>query len=286
MSEPQSIGGEQVPDPIPTSRTDVSKPGLVIAVIALALALIGMIAFPGPVGDDGAQGEIGPQGLTGDDGDDGNDGAQGPTGPQGLSGVNGTDGVDGVNGTDGVDGVNGIACWDLNGNGTGDIPAEDINGDLVVDVLDCTGPQGLQGDPGPQGPSGVVTSAFATGFGNDPTLTTDFLAPYVTVNVVSGQSVFVVSHKAFGSFSPGGADSLRLDICYRTAGSVVQPTTVGGGIFDLAVPQNTRIPMGMSTIIGGLSTGSWEVGLCGESTLPANWNNNEYGYTSAIVFQT
>ena len=274
MSEPQSIGGEQVPDPIPTSRTDVSKPGLVIAVIALALALIGMVAFPGPVGDDGAQGEIGPQGLTGDDGDEGNDGAQGPAGPQGLSGVNGTDGVDGVNG---------IACWDLNGNGTGDIPAEDINGDLVVDVLDCTG---AQGPDGPQGPSGIVTSAFATGFGNDPTATTDFLAPYATVNVVSGQSVFVVSHKAFGSISPGGADSLRLYICYRTAGSLVQPTTVGGGIFDLTVPQNTRIPMGMSTIIEGLSTGSWEVGLCGESTLPANWNYNEYGYTSAIVFQT
>ncbi|MEE9505793.1 MAG: hypothetical protein V3V98_01440, partial [Thermoplasmata archaeon] len=96
-----------------------------------ALALIGMVAFPGPVGDEGPQGEIGPQGLTGDDGDDG---AQGPTGPQGADGT---------------------ACWDLNGNGTGDIPDEDINGDLVVDVLDCTGPQGLQGDPGPQGPPGV-----------------------------------------------------------------------------------------------------------------------------------
>ena len=273
MSEPRMYGNEPaseappaapMPAPVapvatPPPRTDVSKPGLVIAVIALALALIGMVAFPGPVGEEGPSGE------------------QGPEGP---------DGADGADGTNGADGVNGIACWDLNGNGTGDLPAEDINGDLVVDVLDCTGPQGLQGDPGPQGPSGVVTSAFATGFGNDPTLTTDFLAPYVTVNVVSGQSVFVVSHKAFGSFSPGGADSLRLDICYRTAGSGVPPTTVGGGMFNLMVPQNTRIPMGMSTIIGDLSTGSWEVGLCAESSLPANWNNNEYGYTSAIVFQT
>ena len=161
MEQTQSTGSEPyvqpAPQPMaaappPARRTDVSKPGLVIAVIALALALIGMVAFPGPVGEEGLQGEAGAQGPTGDDGDDGSDGAQGPTGPQGPSGA---DGVDGANGMDGVDGVNGIACWDLNGNGTGDIPAEDINGDLVVDVLDCTGPQGLQGDPGPQGPPGV-----------------------------------------------------------------------------------------------------------------------------------
>jgi len=62
---------------------DASKPALVIAVIALALALIGMVAFPGPVGDDGPQGEAGPQGPTGEDG---SDGAQGPEGPQGPPG--------------------------------------------------------------------------------------------------------------------------------------------------------------------------------------------------------
>ena len=37
-----------------------------------------------------------------------------------------------------VRGVPGLACWDLNGNGLPD-PAEDTNGDLVVDVLDCRG---------------------------------------------------------------------------------------------------------------------------------------------------
>ncbi|MCJ2556333.1 MAG: collagen-like protein [Candidatus Thermoplasmatota archaeon] len=143
MSEPHSISSEQVPEPIPAPRTDVSKPGLVIAVIALALALIGMVAFPGPAGTVGAPGQ---------------EGEQGPQGPQGSVGLQGPDG------TNGVDGADGIACWDLNGNGTGDIPAEDINGDLAVDVLDCTGlqgpqgntgAQGPQGDPGPQGPQGI-----------------------------------------------------------------------------------------------------------------------------------
>ena len=54
-------------------------------------------------------------------------------GDDGAPGADGADGVDGINGADGADG---IACWDLNGNGVGD-PEEDVNGDGVVDVLDC-----------------------------------------------------------------------------------------------------------------------------------------------------
>ena len=60
-------------------------------------------------------------GLTGCDGDDGAPGAPGAAG------------------TPGTDGTDGQACWDLNGNGVGDLPDEDINGDGVVDVNDCAG---------------------------------------------------------------------------------------------------------------------------------------------------
>jgi octaheme c-type cytochrome (tetrathionate reductase family) len=49
----------------------------------------------------------------------------------------GKDGADGAPGAGGTDGAAGINCWDLNENGVGDIPAEDLNGDNVVDVLDC-----------------------------------------------------------------------------------------------------------------------------------------------------
>ena len=48
----------------------------------------------------------------------------------------GKDGLDGATGADGNDGVAGLHCWDLNENGIAD-PAEDLNGDGVVDVLDC-----------------------------------------------------------------------------------------------------------------------------------------------------
>ncbi len=55
----------------------------------------------------------------------------------GLAGCEGDDGSDGAAGTDGTAGADGINCWDLNQNGVGDLPDEDLNGDGVVDTLDC-----------------------------------------------------------------------------------------------------------------------------------------------------
>jgi octaheme c-type cytochrome (tetrathionate reductase family) len=50
--------------------------------------------------------------------------------------IAGCEGDDGAPGADGAAGADGVACWDLNGNGVGD-PEEDVNGDGVVDVVDC-----------------------------------------------------------------------------------------------------------------------------------------------------
>lgn len=58
---------------------------------------------------------------------EGDDGAAGPAGAAGAAG------------TPGADGSSGVACWDLNENGVAD-PAEDLNGDGNVDVLDCREP--------------------------------------------------------------------------------------------------------------------------------------------------
>ena len=57
-------------------------------------------------------------------------------GCEGDDGRDGADGADGVAGAPGADGTDGINCWDLNANGVED-PAEDLNGDGVVDVEDC-----------------------------------------------------------------------------------------------------------------------------------------------------
>ena len=56
-------------------------------------------------------------------------------------------------------GGNGIHCWDLNGNGIGDVTTEDINGDGGVDVVDC---RGATGPAGPTGPAGLNGSNVVT----------------------------------------------------------------------------------------------------------------------------
>jgi len=82
--------------------------------------------------------------LLGQPADGTDDGAGQPVpGPQGDPGPAGADGTDGLN------------CWDLNGNGTADLPDEDANGDGVVDAFDCRGASGSDGSDGATGPSGL-----------------------------------------------------------------------------------------------------------------------------------
>jgi hypothetical protein len=61
--------------------------------------------------------------------------------------------------------LRGLKCWDLNGNGRPDLPAEDTNGDGKVDINDCKGPHG---DPGPQGPAGPPGPQGPKGDKGDP----------------------------------------------------------------------------------------------------------------------
>ena len=81
-------------------------------------------------------------------GSDGEQGIQGKPGPQGDS-IKGDKGDQGDQGDPGADG---ISCWDLNGNGVGDITVdannEDLNLDGVVDALDCQGAPGQNGQDG------------------------------------------------------------------------------------------------------------------------------------------
>nr|WP_299338908.1 hypothetical protein [Allomuricauda sp.] len=57
-------------------------------------------------------------------------------------------GEDGEQGLQGITGENGINCWDLDGDGEGDLGSEDINNDGKVNVLDC---MGMVGDVGENG---------------------------------------------------------------------------------------------------------------------------------------
>lgn len=83
---------------------------------------------PGPEGPQGPKGENGAQGPKGDKGDPGDTGPKGPQGPKGDTGDPGVAGLPGAAG---------ISCFDLNENGVGDLPDEDINKDGIVNVNDC-----------------------------------------------------------------------------------------------------------------------------------------------------
>ena len=48
-------------------------------------------------------------------------------------------------GPQGEQGADGLSCWDLNADGIGDHPEEDINSDGNFDTLDCIGPPGQNG---------------------------------------------------------------------------------------------------------------------------------------------
>ncbi len=128
----------------------------------------------------------------------------------------------------------------------------------------------------------MIATFFASGPGSNPQVELAFLSPVVTVTIAqTSQKVFVTASKSLGSSLSGGASQLNLYICYRlTTGTIA---SIGDGIWSSQVPQNTRLPFNISGIITNRPAGTYEVGMCGTSATPANWNLNEWGYVSAIV---
>jgi hypothetical protein len=190
-------------------------------------------------------------GVEGPAGPAGPAGPPGDTGPAGAAGDVGPQGPAGPPGPQGIQGLQGLI-----------------------------GPPGLTG---PQGPSGIVGHATGSGFGNIPTGTLQFVAQTIVVTVSGGQRVLVLSHRALGTTVAAGAGSLNLFICYEpAAGGTLN--SVGGGLFGLRVGANTRLPFGLSSILA-VPAGTYNVGLCGyTSDGNANWNSNEFSYTSALIF--
>ena len=108
------------------------------------------------------------------------------------------------------------------------------------------------------------------------------MAPTVTVTVATGQRVHVSSHKYMGAGIFGASD-LDTAVCYQSTGGGAL-VIVGAEMLDGQVPGSTRIPWGITAIITP-AAGTYNTGLCARSSAPGNWNNNEWGYTSAMVFQ-
>lgn len=111
-----------------------------------------------------------------------------------------------------------------------------------------------------------------------------FIGPTVNVTLAAGQRAHMVVEKSLGSSVAGGASGLNIYPCYQLSGGGVL-TTQGGGIFGLQVVNTQRIPFGINWVFSGLAAGTYTIGMCGASAAgSANWNNNEWGYISALVF--
>jgi hypothetical protein len=202
----------------------------------------------GPAGAVGPAGAAGPVGANGATGAQGAQGAAGPAGPQGPQGLQGPAGSAGANGATGAQGA--------------------------------AGPQGSQG---PAGPSGVVANAFVSAFGMDPNGTLQFIGATVQVPLAANQKALITSSKALGSTVAGGASNLNLFICTQLGNGPM--VSLGFGSFGMHVAQGERVEMTLSAITLAGQTGTYTMGLCGQtSDSNTNWNSNEYGYTTAIAF--
>ncbi len=60
-------------------------------------------------------------------------------------------------------------------------------------------------------------------------------------------------------------------------------TLVGAGEFGFTAAAGERKNYSMSAIFSNALAGTYQVGLCGDTSSTA-WNNNEYSYTTAILF--
>lgn len=130
-----------------------------------------------------------------------------------------------------------------------------------------------------------MAAVFASGLGSSSSLpislSPTFIGPTVTLSVTSTtQTVFVTASRAMGSSVAGGASALNLYVCRQLG--VAAPVALGAGSFGQTCLQNTRTPMGLNAVFTGLAAGSYLFGLCA-TVSNANWDNNEFGYTSAIL---
>ena len=199
----------------------------VIAVILAAVALVVNFVIPGPTGLTGPQGE---RGIQGEQGLQGSGGPIGPIGPSGLS------------------------CWDLNQNGVKDVATEDLNGDGVVNVLDCV-----------VGAMVVVNATWSAG--SDSTASTTFeVMPAMIVDIethVNSTLVIIFSGEVWLS-APG----------YLMARAMVDSTAAEPG-------SNNNLYLTMQTDSGSVSVTFFMKNVApGIHTVTIEWRVFNVGYTA------
>jgi hypothetical protein len=194
------------------------------------------------------------------------------------------------------------------------LPGPNYNVEVKFEVtIGAQGPPGPEGPAGPQLPAGSQRSqgpiglpaphepsakedsqglleladlptAFVSGQGKNPTSSLSFLSPIVQMRVASGERVFITATKTLGSTAQGGGKNLDLYICYRRTFIGSPMNTIGIGLPNLRVPQNTKLPFTLSADFAP-GVGTFNFGLCGATSDPGGWNSNDNGYVTAILHQ-
>ena len=134
------------------------------------------------------------------------------------------------------------------------------------------------------GPLSILGSAQANGY--SPLVSElSFVVVPATIQLTETANIMIHSTRGLGTLTTGVTTGLlNLFMCYRNTngGSI---TTLGLGIYGLRIPANTRIPFSLSYSTDPLPPGTYQVGLCGTCADPAQWNSNEFSYTTAMAYK-
>jgi hypothetical protein len=124
--------------------------------------------------------------------------------------------------------------------------------------------------------SGAILLGGGSQSGTAISSSLSFIGPVVGVNLGGDRGrVIVTGTCGIGSFVAGGGLDLDLWACYQrnSAPADPGPITLGGGVQNIRVPQNTRIPMSVSAMAINLPDGGYTFGLCAVSSSPASWSS-------------
>jgi hypothetical protein len=120
----------------------------------------------------------------------------------------------------------------------------------------------------------------------------------VNVNITGeGHSVFVDATAALGT-TLSNVLPLNIYPCYEREddeGGNSGLITLGGGLWGLSVPANTRTAMSITGVLEEAPPGNYLFGMCGEvpdqgsdeggEEIDTQWDNNDFSYVSVLVFE-
>jgi hypothetical protein len=224
----------------------------------------------GPTGPSGAVGATGPAGIAGPTGPTG---AAGPTGPTGVAGPTGPSGPQGPAGTQGLTGATGAT------GATGPTGATGATG--PDGPTGPTGPTGPMGATGVTGASPIVVMDYGGGAASAPApaaaLGPSFVVVPVTVVVPAGRSYTLQVVSSVGIGSTAGA-SATIGICTSTGTPGYAGQTISVALTATSQPMTT-----LSTVFTLNSAGTYQIGLCGQTTGAGTFDLLNNGATSVVV---